>query len=41
MYYKEIAGIKVSALGMGNMRLLFLKHKNDAEKRFVFSAMAL
>ena len=29
MYYKEIAGVKVSALGMGNMRLPTLEGKDD------------
>jgi hypothetical protein len=29
MYYKEIAGVKVSALGMGNMRLPTLDGKDD------------
>ncbi len=29
MYYKEIAGVKVSALGMGNMRLPTLEGRDD------------
>ena len=29
MYYREIAGVKVSALGMGNMRLPTLEGKDD------------
>ena len=29
MYYKEIAGVRVSALGMGNMRLPTLEGRDD------------